>query len=478
MFGNMFYNILYQVTSLIISIIVTPYVSRVLGPEGIGQYTLADAYVQYFVLFGCLGLTTYGIREIAYVRDKKSDLKNTFWELFLLRVLTLSVAIMCYFFIFFILNYKENIVYKIVIITLISNIFDISWFYIGIEDFKDRAIKSTLVRIIILILILLYVKNENDVWLYAMFTCMGNLISQLVMWKGIFKKYFKNISISKKRMKRHLKISLTMFATAIVMQIYTLLDKVMLGEMSGEIAVGYYENAQRIIRAIATFLTAAMQAVTPTMSNYYITGKMNEFKYSAYFTFKLVCFIGFPMMFGVVGISDTFSEWFFGVNFKGINTLLIIGAPIIVSWGFTSILGYNILVATDNQNKLTLSVSIGAIVDIILNIFLIKKYKASATMFSTVIAELIGFFIMLLFVRTYIDIKKLFIGNFRYLFMAVIMCLGIKLVPQFVSSNGISLSFIQIVTGIIIYLSELLLLQDKFFLQVLESLKNKREIKY
>ena len=63
---NYIYNVLYQLLTILTPLITTPYVSRILGSSGVGQYELTQANVQYFILAGTIGLNMYGQREVAY----------------------------------------------------------------------------------------------------------------------------------------------------------------------------------------------------------------------------------------------------------------------------------------------------------------------------------------------------------------------------------------------------------------------------
>ena len=68
---NYLYNLSYQILILIVPLITTPYVSRTLGAKGIGTFSYTNSIVQYFILFGCIGLNLYGQREIAYVQHEQ-----------------------------------------------------------------------------------------------------------------------------------------------------------------------------------------------------------------------------------------------------------------------------------------------------------------------------------------------------------------------------------------------------------------------
>ena len=75
---NYIYNLTFQILTLIIPLITTPYLSRVLGAEGIGIYSYVESISAYFVLFATLGLTIFGQREVSYGEFYKLNLVNPF----------------------------------------------------------------------------------------------------------------------------------------------------------------------------------------------------------------------------------------------------------------------------------------------------------------------------------------------------------------------------------------------------------------
>ena len=104
---NYFYNVGYQVLALILPLITTPYVSRVLGPDGVGINAYTNSIVQYFILLASLGISLYGNREIAYVRDNEEKLAITFWEIQSLKLITTTVSLI----VFLILHYLYFLLY-------------------------------------------------------------------------------------------------------------------------------------------------------------------------------------------------------------------------------------------------------------------------------------------------------------------------------------------------------------------------------
>lgn len=62
---NTLYNVAYRVFSMLLPLVTAPYLSRIVGTEGVGLYGYSWAISYVFVLIGLLGLENYGPREIA-----------------------------------------------------------------------------------------------------------------------------------------------------------------------------------------------------------------------------------------------------------------------------------------------------------------------------------------------------------------------------------------------------------------------------
>ena len=144
--ANYVYNLSYQILVLVIPLITTPYVSRALGAEGVGMFGLTNSISQYFVLFGCIGLNLYGQREIAYCQNTESERSKIFYELLIVRLITMSISIL-----FFVLsvcrNEKYGLLYRIESLELIAAAIDITWFFQGLEEFKKIVIRNSIVKI-------------------------------------------------------------------------------------------------------------------------------------------------------------------------------------------------------------------------------------------------------------------------------------------------------------------------------------------
>ena len=185
---NYLYNVFYQLLVVLAPLITMTYLSHVLGAEGMGVQAWTNSIVSYFLLFATLGITLYGQREIAYVRDD-IDLRNKrFWEIQLLHTFVSVIAIISYvIFVFFMRQvsgeFSQN-THQLYLQTwvIVSGLLDISWYFMGLEDFKKTVIRNSLVKIAMVILIFLVVKSPADVNNYILLLALTQVVGNITMW--------------------------------------------------------------------------------------------------------------------------------------------------------------------------------------------------------------------------------------------------------------------------------------------------------
>ncbi|HGK0845885.1 TPA: oligosaccharide flippase family protein, partial [Streptococcus pneumoniae] len=136
-------------------------------PNGIGIYNYTFSIAQYFVLVAELGVAIYGNREITLTLNRnKEELSKVFWEILMFKAMTTISVLMLYLALTFFL---ENKLYLLIqSLTIIAVFFDVSWFFMGIEDFKKTSISNLLVQIVTFVLIVFFIKNEKDALKYTL----------------------------------------------------------------------------------------------------------------------------------------------------------------------------------------------------------------------------------------------------------------------------------------------------------------------
>lgn len=464
---NYIYNLLYQILVLILPLITTPYISRVLGAENIGIYSYTISIATYFVLFGSLGIALYGQREIAYNQKNKKKYSVIFREIVILRIITMSISVLIFYFIFVNGN-QYQIYYKILTLEIIGNCIDISWFFQGLEEFKKTVTRNIIIKLISVLCIFIFIKNQNDLYLYFLIYVFSTLIGNGSLWLYL-PKFLGKVELKELNIFRHLKPTISLFIPQIAIQIYTLLDRTMVGAIiSDKSEVGYYDQGQKIVKMLLAVITSMGTVMLPRIANTFATGDRNMVKNYMNKSFNLVFTLAFPLIFGIIAVSKAFVPVFFGPGYDKVAILMSVISPIILLIGISNVTGTQYLLPTKRQKEYTISVFCGAIINFIMNICLIWNYGAIGASIGTVIAELTVTLVQIHFVKNDFDFKEIFKSAKNYLFSSLIMFIICLFIETKIKSNLVS-TISQVGVGIIIYIIILLLLKDKFVIEIINK---------
>ncbi len=469
---NLGYQIAYQILVSILPFITSPYISRVLGAECIGIYAYTYSIVYYFKIFATLGITNYGNRLIAKSRSSQKEVDKAFSSLYALHFM-LSVFIIILYIIFIILfPIKNKIISLIQSIYLIAELMDVSWFFFGMEKFKLTVTRNALVKILTAISIFVFVKTGTDLWKYVLILALGTLFGNASMW-FFLPKYVKRYKFSIKDVLVHIKPMLVLFLSVIALSIYNIMDKIMIGAMSSMEQLGYYENAYKLIEFPEGFILALGSVMLPKMSYLIANGNtkdfQNYFSKSLRFSFILSSVIAC----GVASIAKDFSIIFWGKNFAECGNIIIIMSFAIIAKAFSDIIRTHYLLPKERDKVYLTAVSIGAIINVILNLLLIPKYGAAGAGFATLVTSVIVSVIYIIDARKLIDFKNTFITSLPYIIISVLMILIVNYINVFINLSILRI-VVKVLTGMIFWgilcLSYALITKDKLILENIEKI--------
>lgn len=472
---NYIYNLTYQILLVITPLITTPYISRVLGPEGIGTYSYYDSITSYFILFANMGIALYGQREISYCQNDKRKRSIIFWNTKILSILTSSLSLLIYYFSGF--AYSQGLLFFILSINIISVIFDVSWFFQGLEEFGKTVFRNIIIRFINIVFIFLFIKKPDDLLLYVFGMCAFTLIGNLSLCFYL-PKYLLIPKIAELNPFHNIKTVFLLFLPTIAMQIYTVLDKTMIGFITqSAYQNGYYEQALKISKITLTLVTSLGTVMIPRIGFHYSQGDNEIVRNYMYRGYQFVWFLGIPLCFGLIGISKNFVPWFFGNDFLGVIPLLSILSFLILSIGINNVTGMQYLVPTGRENQFTLTVIIGAISNFILNLILIPSFQAIGAAVASVSAESVIAIIQIYIVRKELNPIKIMKVSLKYLISGIAMLCVLFIENNFLTPSIFG-TFVLITTGAVFYFLILLILRDEFFISYLNKILNKIGIKF
>lgn len=470
-FKNYIYNTVYQILLIILPIVTTPYTSRILGVDNIGIYNYTYTVVYYFILGGLLGLDLYGRREVSYCKNDKDKLSLLFSQLILLRILLMTVSLILYL-IVAVLSVKYKVYYYVFVILLVSYIFDVSWLFQGLEQFKVLTIRSTIIKIINVICIFVFVNTKNDLWIYIVIISCSQLFSALVMWTQLSRVI--TLKIPKiEGISKHIKVSAILFLPEIITTIYTMADKLMLGALTSETQLGLYSQSERIIKLALSVIGSMGVVMMPRIANNFVKGDKEEILRCLNKTSKWCFFIGLPMILGLVAISNHFTSWFFGPGYESVASLMCVISPIILLIGLSDVYGMQYLIPTNQNKYYIIAACAGAIVNVILNLMLIPSFAAIGSSIATVISELTVTYMMYKFASKTIPLK--FYVPVECLKSACIMFAVIKIM-DIVLPIGAIYTFIEILVGASVYSGMVVKFKDTMALELVNSIWKRRSL--
>lgn len=459
---NFIYNFIYQVLILIIPLITSPYLSRVIGSDGVGIYSYTYSIVYYFMLLTLLGVNNYGNRSIAKVRNNKKNLSHYFWNIYSMQLIMGLLMFIIYIagILLFAEEYKAYFLIQSMFV--LSSILDINWFFFGIEDFKSTITRNSIVKVGSLLLIFIFVRNSNDLWKYVFIMSSLTLISQILMWSFLLKKiHFTKPNFNE--IKQHIKPNIILFLPVIAVSIYKVMDKVMLGALTPVSEVGFYENAEKIISIPMTLISTLGTVMLPRMSNLMVEGNKEKVEQYIKKSINFIMFLAFPICFGLITIGNNFAPLFFGIDFEKTGTLIVLLAITFPILSFANVIRTQYLIPKEKDKVFLLSSFYGAIVNFIINFLLIPKYASIGACIGTIFAEVTVMLYQIIKVKNEIPVFKYLISSLRFLIPALIMFILIYPL-NLLKLSSIYIILIQVCMGAVIYF----ILNYKYILEIID----------
>lgn len=453
---NYLYNVGYQVLAIIVPLITSAYVSRVLRPEGVGANAFTNSIIQYFILFASMGIGYYGNRQIAYVRDNRTKMAKTFWEIQIVKTIMTLISIIA--FEIFLIIYTRQFDYMLAqSLNLIAVAFDISWFYEGVENFKVTVLKNSLVKIVSMIAIFIFIKGPYDVTLYIVVLALSTLLGNLTLWPDIYRDLPK-VKIKSLNPWVHFLPMVELFVPQIATQVYVQLNRTMLGVMVNETASGYYQYSDSLVKLILALVTATGTVMLPHVANAVSHGNMKKVNQMLYKSFDFVSAVAVPMMFGLAAISLTLAPKYYGPGYDPVGPAMMIESIVILMIAWSNVLGVQYLLPIHRQKQFTISVTVGAVINIILNFPLIHFYGLNGAMWATVLSEIGVTLYQLITVRGLLNYKALFGGIWKYLISGIVMFLPILWMNTHLKDSWLMMG-LEVIVGIVIYVAMMIVLK-------------------
>ncbi len=400
---NAVLNISITCSNMLFPLLVFPYVSRVLLVDNMGKVSFFTSVASYAVLVASLGISTYGIRAVARVRDDREKLIKTVQELLYINLaVTAAVIILMLGSALLVDKFKaETALMSANIALVLSAPFGMAWLFAGLEQYGYIAKRTLFFKAASLILIYLLVREPEDYTVYAWITAGSSISSNICnfIYAGRFISCIRGKNL---QLKKHLKPMLLLFASALAVNIYTNLDTVMLGFISGDVQVGLYTAAVHVKTVLLALVNAVSAVLLPRLSYYYSEKKEEELNNLLKKSISVIFMLSVPLTLFFIFTAKECILLFGGPGYLGAVPCMQLIMPVLLISGFSNVTGNQILIPSGKDACFMKAVASGAVLDICLNAVLMRFCGGVGAALATLLAELLQMLIQLYYAHTYI----------------------------------------------------------------------------
>ena len=385
---NFVMNAILTMSQFLFPLITFPYISRILLPTGTGKVSFATSVVSYFALFAQLGIPTYGIRACAKVRDDRKALERTVQELFLINLI---MSILAYIVLFLAIAFvprmrQEKALFLIVGLTILFNAIGMEWLYKALEQYTYITVRSIIFKLIAVVAMFVLVHEQKDYVIYGGISILAASASNVFNFFHAHK-YVSIKPVGSYNFRQHLKPIVIFFAMSCAATIYTNLDTVMLGFMTSDAEVGYYNAAVKIKSILVSVVTSLGVVLLPRASYYVECKLMDKFCRITHVALNFVILISVPLTVYFILFAKEGIFFLSGAEYEASIVPMQIIMPTLLFIGLTNIMGIQTLIPLGKEKVVLYSEIAGAVADLLLNVALIPSMASAGAAIGTVVAE-------------------------------------------------------------------------------------------
>ena len=370
-----------------LSLVLTISIARNLGVVTFGEYAFALAFTGIFAIFSELGYDTLLTRDVA--RDKTQTsryLSNILGIRALLSIIIFALIAIAINLMGYPADVK-NVIYLFGIYTLVvsfSGVFKATFRAFEKMEYETGITTATsIIRVSLGLLILFWGYGLIELaWVFLFSGVFDVLFSFMICERKFVKP---KVELDFEFWKSTIRIALPLCMLSLFGLVYVRIDTIMLSVMKGDAVVGWYNAAYQLVLGFRPIPKLFMTALFPLMSSYFVSSK-ESLKATYERSFKYLLILGLPLAVGITLLADRFILLFYGELFYPSTIALQILAwdiPLI----FLYVCSAFILVSIDKQNQMAVVAGCTALINVILNLFLIPSFSYVGAAIATIATE-------------------------------------------------------------------------------------------
>jgi len=386
---NFAYKSALTISTYLMNFITFPYVSRVLGVDGIGLVSFVDNVVNYFLLFATMGIGILGTREIAAIKDNTKKCNQVFSNILGLNLqftlITVVIYLLCICVIPKFQQYDE--LFYIGTAKILFTAFVVEWFFTGIENFRYITIRTVLIKICYVASVFILIHDQEDYKLYFLLNVLVVVINAVI--NLIYVRKFVDVQMRDLFKLHFLKQNVSLGIYAIMTSMYITFNVMFLGLSSGNVEVGYYTTAFKLYSVILGFFTAFTNVMLPRMSVLLRKGDNSSFQQLVEKSFDAMCTFSIPMILCSMILAPQIVYVLSGSGYEGAVLPMRIIMPAILFVGIAQVLAVQVLMPMRKDKVLFFASLWGALISLVINILLVPRIQSIGTAVVLLCSELV-----------------------------------------------------------------------------------------
>lgn len=305
-----------QVANQIIPLILIPFLTTKLGIEKYGLIAVSLAVINGLKILIDFGFDLTGTDLISKNKNQKDIVSNIYSSIIFLKLCLYILISSILFVVLSIIDLHDyDLVLRFLLLWLLGEVFFPKYLFQGYNLIKLITVFSVLSKLVMVIIVLFFLENENDLLIYPIALGVGSLFANSIA--VVYLKVFKDISpflMSIQRMEALFILSYRLVASKLLVFSYSNSIIFLVNFIYGESYSGIFSVCQKITGGISGLLNPISEALFPKMSVKFSDNKNDYFN-----ILKLILKYSFFSSLFVVVVLNFFSSFILNIFLTDVN---------------------------------------------------------------------------------------------------------------------------------------------------------------
>lgn len=345
--NNIIHLMLVRGGELFFPLLTIPMLISALGLHAYGEYVFVQTIISYFMVFVNFGFDDIGVRLIASAKSNEERDKLAINIIYVKMFLLLTVACV-YFSMVFILSVEHEI-YFASFLLLIVDVFNIYWFFQGIEKLGYFSVASIFTKVIYFFCVYFFIKNPTDLPLVPVLFFITFVLGNCPALVYFFHNCLSRVYMPERRIMLYIiQEARLVFLSNVVIAVKDKMGNIIAGLFIGKEAVAVYDIINKLMLVSNQPATIVNTAFFPFFSR---TNDFNKMKFVLKILILLslvICLISIPFVWAVIPVLyNTTVDCLISIQVSFISCVL---------YSISFFIGRNIFVARGMMKELFVGV--------------------------------------------------------------------------------------------------------------------------